>query len=77
MTTGPASFVIRTYRQLYAVMSTMTEEQLDRPIMVERQSASGECYTAMFEVAGENHGVLEPGHPLFYVEDIGDEYDDR
>ena len=73
MTTDPGSFVCQTYRQLKAAMVGLTEEQLDCNITVERQSASGECYSAMFEEAGVNHGVLDRGHPLFYVEDIGDE----
>jgi len=62
---------IETLRELKAALSYLTEEQLDCNITVERQS-SDECYPAIFEFAGVNHDVLDLGHPLFYIADIGE-----
>ena len=55
-----------TYKELLNELQKLTEEQLSCTITVE-DAEWGEFYPAELRVCGENHDILEDGHPVIFV----------
>lgn len=52
-----------TYRELFEVLKTLTDEQLDCDVTVE-DNYENECYAGSFDICGPNHNFLEDNHPV-------------
>ena len=59
----------RTYREMLDYLDVMSDEQLDKPIMVETygETDSRDCYVAELRIAGKEHNSLPEGHPVVFV----------
>ncbi len=58
-----------TYRDLLECLQKLTEEQLECTLTVEL-GISDECLPAEWRICGEEHFVLDDGHPVIYVSDF-------
>ncbi|MFO7904291.1 MAG: hypothetical protein ACQESR_07650 [Planctomycetota bacterium] len=59
---------VTTFRQLRDAIKDFDDYQLDCNLTVEI-AIEDECYPAELRFAGEEHGVLDENHPVFYVID--------
>lgn len=55
-----------TYRELRDRLFLLTEDQLDKQILVEL-GPEDEILEAELRVCGENHDLLEEDHPVIFV----------
>lgn len=65
---GMLEIGIKTYRQMKMALELLTDEQLDANITIELEHAD-EFYPAEFRICGENHGVLDDGHPVIFTKE--------
>lgn len=54
-----------TYRDLFNLLSKMSDENLDQNVTVE---FDGEFYPAKVSFADDNQSVLDEGHPVITLE---------
>jgi len=54
------------YREALEMMKTFTEEQLDCDVTIELEYAD-ECLSAELRICGENHTMLDEGHPVIFT----------
>lgn len=60
---------IDTWEKLGAAIALMSPEQRQTNLAIELELAD-ECYSAQFRICGENHEILDDGHPvIFAIED--------
>lgn len=58
-----------TYRTLQAILSNLSEEQLDSDVTVELfDGESTECFPAHLRICGSNHDTLDENHPVIYLD---------
>jgi len=54
------------YREALETMQTFTKEQLDCDVAIELEYAD-ECLPAELRICGENHAMLDDGHPVIFT----------